>query len=63
MFGVPLEQAVNVCRIKDDLALPAVVYRCIEYLDAKKANEEEGIYRLSGSSSVIQGLKAAFDNG
>ncbi|KAI8586081.1 hypothetical protein BDZ88DRAFT_466145 [Geranomyces variabilis] len=62
LFGVSLEQAVAVSRIRDDLPLPAVIYRCIEYLDAKKANEEEGIYRLSGSSSVIQGLKAAFDN-
>ncbi|TPX61093.1 hypothetical protein PhCBS80983_g01332 [Powellomyces hirtus] len=62
VFGVPLDQAVAVSRVRDDLPLPAVIYRCIEYLDAKKANEEEGIYRLSGSSSVIQGLKAAFDN-
>ncbi|KAJ3163557.1 hypothetical protein HDU86_000138 [Geranomyces michiganensis] len=62
LFGVSLDQAVAVSRIRDDLPLPSVIYRCIEYLDAKKANEEEGIYRLSGSSSVIQGLKAAFDN-
>ncbi|TPX68366.1 hypothetical protein SpCBS45565_g03134 [Spizellomyces sp. 'palustris'] len=62
VFGVPLEQAVAVSRVRDDMSLPAVVYRCIEYLDAKRANEEEGIYRLSGSSSVIQSLKQAFDS-
>ncbi|KAI8817111.1 uncharacterized protein EV422DRAFT_500334, partial [Fimicolochytrium jonesii] len=61
VFGVPLDQAVAISRVREDLQLPAVLYRCIEYLDAKNANEEEGIYRLSGSSSVIQGLKAAFD--
>ncbi|KAI9006097.1 hypothetical protein BC832DRAFT_468798 [Gaertneriomyces semiglobifer] len=61
IFGVPLEVAVANSRVSE-LPLPSVVYRCIEYLDAKKANEEEGIYRLSGSSSVIQGLKAGFDS-
>ncbi|KAJ3011619.1 hypothetical protein HKX48_006727 [Thoreauomyces humboldtii] len=62
VFGVALEQGVAISKVREDLALPAVMYRCIEYLDAKRANEEEGIYRLSGSSTVIQGLKAAFDN-
>lgn len=42
--------------------LPAIVFRCIEYLEAKKAEDEEGIYRLSGSSAVIRGLKEKFDN-
>ncbi|KAJ3279154.1 hypothetical protein HK104_001703, partial [Borealophlyctis nickersoniae] len=62
VFGVPLEQAVAVSKVSDNYELPAVVYRCIEYLDAKNAAEEEGIYRLSGSTSTIQGLKARFDS-
>ncbi|KAI9314686.1 Rho GTPase activation protein, partial [Zopfochytrium polystomum] len=41
--------------------LPAVVYRCIEYLEARNAKDEEGIYRLSGSNSTIQGLKERFN--
>jgi len=39
------------------------VYRCIEYLEAKHAELEEGIYRLSGSSAVIKGLRDRFNNG
>jgi len=37
------------------------VFRCIQYLEAKHAELEEGIYRLSGSSAVIKGLKDRFN--
>ena len=43
--------------------LPAIVFRCIQYLEAKRAEEEEGIYRLSGSSAVIKGLRGRFNMG
>ncbi|KAF8543567.1 hypothetical protein BDD12DRAFT_978261 [Trichophaea hybrida] len=45
-----------------DVSLPAVVYRCIEYLDANNASDEEGIFRLSGSNVVIKGLKEKFNS-
>jgi hypothetical protein len=61
VFGVHLETAVKNSKVKDDYELPAIVYRCIEYLDAKGAYEEEGIYRLSGSKATIQLLKNRFD--
>jgi hypothetical protein len=35
-FGVSLEEAVRSSRIKEGVEIPAIVYRCIEYLDAKK---------------------------
>jgi RalA-binding protein 1 len=35
VFGVPLKEAVNISRIRPGLELPAVVYRCVEYLEAK----------------------------
>jgi RalA-binding protein 1 len=60
IFGVPLEESVEVAEIA---RLPAVVFRCIQYLQAKKADQEEGIYRLSGSSAVIKGLKDRFNAG
>ncbi|RIB16392.1 Rho GTPase activation protein [Gigaspora rosea] len=44
VFGIPLNQAILVARIKEGYELPAVVYRCIEYLDANDANKEEGEY-------------------
>jgi hypothetical protein len=60
VFGIPLEQALGIAQIAN---LPAIVFRCIEYLEAKKAAEEEGIYRLSGSSAVIKALKDRFNHG
>ncbi|KAH7890731.1 hypothetical protein F5I97DRAFT_1974384 [Phlebopus sp. FC_14] len=58
VFGVPLDESLEVAEIA---RLPAVVFRCIQYLEAKKAEQEEGIYRLSGSSAVIKGLKDRFN--
>ncbi|KAI9222344.1 hypothetical protein BC828DRAFT_356020, partial [Blastocladiella britannica] len=61
VFGVPLEQAIATSRIREGTELPAVVYRCIEYLDAQDASHEEGIYRLSGSTKVIGWVKEQFN--
>lgn len=60
VFGVPLEAALSISQIAN---LPSIIFRCIEYLEAKKAAEEEGIYRLSGSSAVIKNLKDRFNMG
>lgn len=63
VFGAPLAEAVHFARPIDvDTELPAVVYRCIEYLYVKNAVAEEGIFRLSGSNSVVKGLKDRFNN-
>lgn len=35
VFGVTLKKAVSISRITDTYELPAVIYRCIEYLDGK----------------------------
>ncbi|KAK9385559.1 hypothetical protein V1515DRAFT_607818 [Lipomyces mesembrius] len=62
IFGITLAQAIEISYIaKGDVKLPSVVYRCIEYLDAKDAAKEEGIFRLSGSSTVIRALKERFN--
>ncbi|KAL8812059.1 MAG: hypothetical protein Q9223_001286 [Gallowayella weberi] len=62
-FGVPLAEAVEFCAPKNvDVCLPAVVYRCLEYLEAQDAASEEGIFRLSGSSVVIKALRDRFNN-
>lgn len=55
-----LEESLDVAQIA---SLPAIVFRCIQYLEAKKAEQEEGIYRLSGSSAVIKSLKDRFNAG
>ncbi|KAG8741476.1 hypothetical protein FRC10_002844 [Ceratobasidium sp. 414] len=58
VFGIPLQESLSIAQIAN---LPAIVFRCIEYLEAKKADQEEGIYRLSGSSAVIKNLKDRFN--
>lgn len=64
VFGATLEEAVQLSKpMGVDVHLPAVVYRCIQYLDAKHAACEEGIFRLSGSNAVIRGLKERFNTG
>lgn len=63
VFGVPIQEAVEIARVKDDSDLPAVVFRCVQYLSSVKAEQEEGIYRMSGSSAVIKALKERFNAG
>ncbi|TDL23658.1 RhoGAP-domain-containing protein [Rickenella mellea] len=58
VFGVPLQESLAVAQIAN---LPAIAFRCIQYLEAKKADQEEGIYRLNGSSAVIKSLKDRFN--
>ncbi|KAG6819972.1 hypothetical protein H0H93_006875 [Arthromyces matolae] len=60
VFNVPLEESLDVAQIAN---LPAIVFRSIQYLEAKKAEQEEGIYRLSGSTAVIKSLKDRFNMG
>lgn len=63
IFGIPLQEAVEYSQpVGVNVQLPSVVYRCIEYLKAKKAYQEEGIFRLSGSNIVIKGLRDRFNN-
>ncbi|RDI87208.1 hypothetical protein Vi05172_g2889 [Venturia inaequalis] len=63
IFGMPLAEAVECSQpIGIDVYLPAVVYRCIEYLEARSAINEEGIFRLSGSQNLIKSLRERFNN-
>ncbi|KAJ1327476.1 RalA-binding protein 1 [Microdochium nivale] len=62
VFGAQLADAVRYNGPADtNVPLPSVVYRCIQYLDAKNAILEEGIFRLSGSNVVIKGLRERFN--
>jgi RalA-binding protein 1 len=61
VFGIPLAEAVECTQpVGVDCLLPAVVYRCIEYLRAQGAVTEEGLFRLSGSSVTIKALRERF---
>jgi RalA-binding protein 1 len=62
VFGMQLQEAVDYYGPTDaDVFLPAVVYRCIEFLRVKHATNEEGLFRLSGSNIVIRILKDRFN--
>jgi RalA-binding protein 1 len=62
VFGAPLSEAVELTQpVGLDVPLPAVVYRCIEYLQVRGAVAEEGIFRLSGSNIVIKALRDRFN--
>jgi hypothetical protein len=60
VFGVPIQETLAVAQIAN---LPAIVFRCIQYLETKHAEHEEGIYRITGSSAVIKALKDRFNAG
>jgi RalA-binding protein 1 len=63
VFGASLAEAVRYNSPVDvRVPLPAVVYRCIQYLEAQNAILEEGIFRLSGSNVVIKALRERFNN-
>ncbi|KAI9705772.1 MAG: hypothetical protein M1820_005020 [Bogoriella megaspora] len=62
VFGAPLSEAVFYFPAEGiDAELPAVVFRCIEYLTERSASSEEGIFRLSGSNVVIKALRDRFN--
>lgn len=58
VFGMTLEQLFE----RDGSAVPMVVYQCIQAVDLYGL-EVEGIYRLSGTTSHVNKIKAMFDNG
>lgn len=58
VFGMTLEQLFE----RDGCAVPLVVYQCIQAVNLYGL-EVEGIYRLSGTASHVNKIKAMFDNG
>lgn len=58
IFGVTLEELFR----RDGSPVPLVVYQCIQAVDLFGL-EVEGIYRIPGTSSHIQAMKALFDSG
>jgi hypothetical protein len=58
VFGLTLEELFT----RDGSPVPMVVYQCIQGVDLFGL-EVEGIYRIPGTSSHIQQMKALFDSG
>jgi hypothetical protein len=60
VFGVTLQESLNVARVNE---VPAIVFCCIQYIEATGADREEGIYRVKGDLAVIKSLKDRFNMG
>ncbi|KAH0178797.1 RhoGAP-domain-containing protein, partial [Aureobasidium melanogenum] len=58
VFGVSLDELYN----RDQTAVPMIVYQCMQAVDLFGL-DVEGIYRLSGTASHVQQIKALFDHG
>ncbi|KAI7849657.1 Rho GTPase activation protein [Circinella umbellata] len=61
VFGIPLKDAVKVAKISESYELPAIVFRCIDFLETKNSILEEGIYRRSGNAAKVKALKVKFN--
>ncbi|KAI9860016.1 MAG: hypothetical protein M1813_006363 [Trichoglossum hirsutum] len=57
VFGIPLRTLFE----RDGSAVPMIVYQCIQAVDLYGL-EVEGIYRLSGTNSHVQKVRAMFEN-
>ncbi|KAI8067615.1 Rho GTPase activation protein [Gilbertella persicaria] len=62
VFGMPLEIAVALTRVDTDDLIPAIVRRCIDYLNDVGIHEV-GIYRIPGSTTTVNKLRAVFNDG
>lgn len=58
-FGVHLPELMQ----RDSVEVPRVVEKCCTAIRDSGGLESVGIYRISGITSKVQKLKAAFDKG
>lgn len=61
LFGMNLAEAVQRTALPESPFIPAILYRCITFLEAHHMEQEEGIYRLSGSATAIKQLRELFN--
>lgn len=63
VFGSSLENCLRLSSHKyvGRYEIPSVVYRCLEFLYKNHGIQEEGLFRLSGSSALIKSLQEQFD--
>ena len=65
VFGLPLAEAVRLHPAHGpdvtDPHLPSILHRCLQYLTAQGAEMEEGLFRLSGSNTLVRQLRDRFN--
>lgn len=60
LFGASLAAVQISAVLPDGPVVPSLVARCVKFLD-EHGLEQEGLYRISGSSAVIQDWRARFN--
>ncbi|CCE64660.1 hypothetical protein TPHA_0I01540 [Tetrapisispora phaffii CBS 4417] len=63
VFGNSLDACIALSSntYQGQYVIPSVFFRCLEYLYKNRGLQEEGVFRLSGSSSLIKLLQEKFD--
>ncbi|CCE61198.1 hypothetical protein TPHA_0A01140 [Tetrapisispora phaffii CBS 4417] len=63
IFGLPIEEAVKLSshKLQNKYEIPSIVYRCLEFIYTKGGLQEQGIFRLSGSSALVRILQDKFN--
>ncbi|SCU89412.1 LAFA_0E17832g1_1 [Lachancea sp. 'fantastica'] len=63
VFGSDLDHCLSLSSqlYQGRFKIPSLVYRCLEYLYRNRGLEEEGIFRISGSTVLIKSLQEQFD--
>ena len=63
VFGSSLDECLKLSShmYQNKYEIPSIVYRCLEYLYKNHGLREEGVFRLSGSSTLIRMLQEKFD--
>ncbi|KAF2069329.1 hypothetical protein CYY_009350 [Polysphondylium violaceum] len=59
-FGTPLLESIEASKGKN---IPHLIRVCLEYLNQNKSIEQQGIFRISGSKSLIDEIEKKFDTG
>ncbi|KAJ1517516.1 hypothetical protein HMI54_005287 [Coelomomyces lativittatus] len=60
LFGIPLDLAIARTQLYPQLPVPAIVVRCIEFLDSTGLHDV-GLYRIPGASTAVHQLKHEFE--
>ncbi|OMH85496.1 putative Rho-type GTPase-activating protein 2 [Zancudomyces culisetae] len=61
VFGVEFGIAAEKTKIRSDYNIPAIVYRCIEYLDENRVVFEKDIYLAEGDPNEVKELTDQFN--
>lgn len=63
LFGMPIEKCKYLLRLPNNDMVPSIVALCFEKLNNPSTLSEIGLFRMSGTQTLIQDLQSDFDKG